>query len=142
MIGISSSALYPWGNEIIGNPPNLAFVPNNFLSFHSNLNFFKRFYNVVHTFYFNYIFHQLTSAQSDSIRKYVDPNTPGVRELENNMALVLTNTHPSLNGARPHVPALIEVGGLHVQEQFEVDEIPAVRFVLNHFIYLYAVLLI
>lgn len=134
VIGISSSTLYPWGHDMIGNPENLAFSTNNLWGYAEKLTFSYRFYNVLHTFYYKYFFNYYTSQQTDIIRKHFGSNTPNIRELEKSLALILTNSHPALQGAKPHVPALIEVGGLHVQD--DGPEISKVIFVFSFIYYI------
>ncbi|XP_076393332.1 UDP-glucosyltransferase 2 isoform X3 [Megachile rotundata] len=117
IIGVSSSALYPWAYEYIANPENLAFAPNILLSYMENMNFFQRLYNFLHHKYNVHVFRQASSIQTEMIRKYVSPDLPDIRELEKKLAMILVNSHSSWNGIRPSTPALIEVGGLHVQEE-------------------------
>ncbi|XP_043682853.1 UDP-glucosyltransferase 2-like isoform X4 [Vespula pensylvanica] len=116
VIGVSTSDLYPWHHHLIGNPENLAIFPNNLLKYSNGMNFWQRTYNVLTTIYNKIYFNHLTEYQDEQIRKYVGPNLPGVRELEKNISLILVNTYFSLNGIRPITQALIEVGGLHIQD--------------------------
>ncbi|XP_015113243.1 UDP-glucuronosyltransferase 2B20 [Diachasma alloeum] len=116
VIGISSAALYPWSNDMIANPENLAFVPNNLLEYKKSMNFWDRLYNFLHTFYYKRYFDYHTSAQDDIIRKHFGANSPGIREVERDLALIIVNSHYALNGVKPTTPGLIEVGGLHVQD--------------------------
>lgn len=116
VIGVSSSALYPWANPFIANPENLAFVPNNLLDYVKQMNFWQRTFNTLNTLFNKMYFNYFTQHQDELIKKYVGPNMPSVRELERNISMILVNSHFSLNGVRPMTPALIEVGGLHVQE--------------------------
>lgn len=125
---MSSSALYPWGNDLVANPENLAFVPNNFLQYTERMNFWNRFYNVVHNIYSKLCFNYYTSSQSLLVKNYFGDDAPDIRELENNLALILTNSYFSLNGVKPKTPALIEVGGLHVQD--DDSEIPLVSKII------------
>lgn len=41
---------------------------------------------------------------------------PGVRELESSLSLILVNSHASLTNTKPITPALIEIGGLHIED--------------------------
>lgn len=125
VIGLSSAALYPWGHATIGNPKNLAFVPNNLLDYVPPMTFWQRLYNTVHDMYADLSFRYYSSPQDEIIKKYFGEDTPGVRELERSVALVLANSHPALSGPRPVTPALIEVGGLHVQD--DGTELPRVN---------------
>ncbi|KAG7207214.1 hypothetical protein KM043_008892 [Ampulex compressa] len=116
IVGVSSSILYPWAHDIIANPDNLAYVPNNVLSMSRDMNFWDRLYNTVHTVFNKMYFNHLTRAQDKDIENFIGPGMPSVRDLEQSVALVLTNSHISLTGIQPMTPALIEIGGLHVQD--------------------------
>ncbi|XP_035737135.1 UDP-glucuronosyltransferase-like isoform X1 [Vespa mandarinia] len=116
VIGVSSSALYPWHNHIIGNPENLGILPNNLLNFKTPMNFWQRTYNFLHTVFNKIYFDHLTKYQDEQIRKYVGPNLPSVRQLEKNISMILVNSYFTLNGIRPLTQAHIEVGGLHIQD--------------------------
>ena len=132
VVGLSSAILYPWGNGLIANPDNLAFVSNNMLDFVAPMTFWQRFFNTIHAKYANMLFQYYSSPQNDIIKKYFGESAPGVREVERSLALVLVNSHLALNGPRPVTPALIEVGGLHIQD--DGTELPQVNFssVLSH----------
>lgn len=104
-------------HPMVANPENIAFVPNNCVSFPDRMNFWQRIYNFVHTIFLKFYYYYLTAVQDDIIRQYVGPNMPTVRELEKNVALILVNSHISLNGITSMTPAIVEVGGLHVQDE-------------------------
>lgn len=116
MVAMSSSALYPWAHGMVGNPKNLAFVPNNLLNYVAPMTFWQRLHNTVHDVYCDLAFKYYSSPQDEIIKKYFGKDAPSVRELERSAALVLTNSHPALSGSKPVTPAVIEVGGLHVQD--------------------------
>nr|UEN71111.1 UDP-glucosyltransferase 334AA3 [Meteorus pulchricornis] len=122
VIGMSSCVMYPFNHDVVANPENLAFVPNNLMGHRKNMNLWNRLYNVVNTIYAKVYYNYYTSIQTDMIRKHFGPNMPTVHELEKSIALVLVNSHFSLNGVRPNTPAHIEVGGLHIQDDH--TEIP------------------
>ncbi|XP_054012119.1 UDP-glycosyltransferase UGT5-like isoform X1 [Hylaeus anthracinus] len=117
IVGVSSSALYPWSNDIIANPENLAYLPNNLFDYSSRMNFWQRTYNFVHNLYNKWNFNHITQKQNEIIKKYLGPGIPDIRELERNVSMILANSHISTNGIRAMTPALIEVGGLHIQEE-------------------------
>lgn len=134
IIGVSSSTLYPWGHEIIGNPQNLAFVQNTFLNFKESLDFPSRVYNTIHSAMNKLLFDYSTLDQDRLIKKHFGPNASGVRELENKVSMILANSHPSLNGNRPTVPALVEVGGLHVYDEDDKQLSPVKIIFMDLFI--------
>jgi len=106
--------MYPWLNELVAQPENLAFVPNNCLAFNTPMNFWQRTYNVLHTFYYKIYFYYLTKPQDDIVRKYFGPNLPSVWKMK--PALVLINSHIVLNGIQPLTPAVVQVGGIHIRD--------------------------
>jgi glucuronosyltransferase len=47
-------------------------------------------------------------------KKYFGNSTSLPSEIERNISLVMVNTHFSVDYPRPLVPAMIEVGGMHI----------------------------
>lgn len=129
VVGASSAHLYPWLNAIIANPPNFAFMPNNFLDYAPPMNFWQRLWNTVYSGFNTAYFRYLTQDQDKIMKKYLGDNTPSLAEIESNVSLVLVNTHISLNGGRPITSALVEVAGLHIEDEHE--ELPKVWFAIN-----------
>ncbi|XP_031829094.1 UDP-glycosyltransferase UGT5 [Nomia melanderi] len=116
VIGVSSATLYPWHNDIIGNPENLAFAPNNLLSFSQPMSFLDRTYNFLHTTYHKLNFQSYASKQTEIIREYFGEDMPDIRTLERSVAMIFVNSFRSINGIKDSTPGYIEVGGVHVQE--------------------------
>ncbi|KAM0729641.1 UDP-glycosyltransferase UGT5 [Formica fusca] len=117
LIGVSTTSLYPWLPPLIAQPENLAFIPNNCLSFTSPMNFWQRLYNTLHTLYSKLYFNYLTRVQDEIIRKHFGHDMPSVREIESKIALILINSHFTLNRIQPKIPATVDVGGLHIQDE-------------------------
>ncbi|CAL1675285.1 unnamed protein product [Lasius platythorax] len=117
LIGVSTTSLYPWLPPLIAQPENLAFVPNNCLSFTGRMNFWQRVYNTMHTVYNKLYFNYLTKVQDEIIRKHFGSDMPSVREMESKVALILINSYMALNRIQPKTPAAIDVGGLHIQDE-------------------------
>ncbi|XP_067210641.1 UDP-glycosyltransferase UGT5-like [Linepithema humile] len=115
VIGVSSTVLYPWLYQIIAQPHNVAFVPNNCITgLTGSMNFLERLYNTVNMAYNNLLFNYLTSGQDEILKEHFGPNIPSVRELERKVALILVNSHIAVNIIQPTTPAVVDVGGLHV----------------------------
>ncbi|XP_036145525.1 uncharacterized protein LOC105840599 [Monomorium pharaonis] len=119
LIGVSTTSLYPWLPPMIAQSENLAFVPNNFMSFPGSMTFWQRLHNTVSAFWDKLYFNYITRQQDKLIREHFGPDMPGVRELERKLSLVLINSHIALNGIQPRTPAAVDVGGLHVQDEDE-----------------------
>lgn len=117
IIAASSAVEYPWVSAFTGNNDNPAIVPNALFMAFGQMSFWQRLKNT--WIYYNEIwkFRSLTEdIQTDLMRKYISPNIPNIREIENSVALTLVNSHPVLYGVKPVVPTLVQVGGLHVEE--------------------------
>ncbi|XP_008191816.1 UDP-glycosyltransferase UGT5 isoform X4 [Tribolium castaneum] len=117
LIGISSSTIMYWMNERFGNPSHPAYIPNNLLDFSDKLSFFERIENLlvglVHQAFFTYY----ASRNDEQIaRKYLGQDLPPIENVIMNSSLLLVNTHFSLNLPRALVPAVVEVGGIHINK--------------------------
>lgn len=117
IIAISSNALFDFMNDPFGNPINPAFVPSSLVTYSQKMNFGERLWNTFFTFYMKNSFNQHIRAQDEYVEKYFGPGYPTVYELQKDVALVLVNSHFILNGIRPMTPAVVEVGGLHIQDE-------------------------
>lgn len=64
---------------------------------------------------------------------------PQLDELAQNYSLVLSNSHFSINEVRPLVPALVEVGGLHLDDSQKLPKvtkpIKGLRIFMYKFLY-------
>ena len=145
MIAYSASVLHDWMNEPFGNPANPSFVPSFGLNYAGKMNFKQRLFNTITQFITNAIFKYKTASQNKFVEEYFGPDFPDVYELHKNVSLVLVNSHYSLNGVKPHTNAVIEIGGLHVQDYGE--KLPVVsnqNFILScyilYFLYFYSIL--
>jgi hypothetical protein len=56
-------------------------------------------------------------------KQHFGPDVPPIAELKKRTSLIIANTHFSLHVAKPTVPALIEVGGLHITENGTLPEV-------------------
>ncbi|XP_008191815.1 UDP-glycosyltransferase UGT5 isoform X1 [Tribolium castaneum] len=113
VIGVSSSTVMHWTNEIFANPTNPAYVPNNLLNFSDRMAFWERVENFVlglwQTFY--YEFFMLPDGEEIAKRFH---NFASLRDIVFNSSLLLVNSHFTLNLPRPLVPAVVEIGGVHI----------------------------
>lgn len=116
-IGLSSSNLLPTHNDRIGNPDNPSYIPNLFLPFSDKMTLPDRMLNTwsvlaikfIKTYYFDVTSYKIAS-------KYFGSDMPSLESIAKNVSLVLVNTHHTLNKPRPLVPAVIQVGGIHIKE--------------------------
>nr|QVG59853.1 UDP-glucuronosyltransferase [Nilaparvata lugens] len=116
-ISVSSSALLPTGGLRFAHSHHPAFVPNVFSTYSDKMSYFERFHNTFSTVAMQLMRKYYYDVAAERIaRKYFGSAMPPLDEIAKNTSLVLVNTHPSLNRPRPQVPAVIDVGGMHIKD--------------------------
>lgn len=116
-MSIISSTYLPWSYDRVGNPNNPSYISTVLTKATNNLNFFQRITNTL-----NYIFHLkiLWNVFSDwptekFLKETYGSKTPHVNDIVYNTSMVFVNTHFTLDGPRPLVPNMVEIGGIHVK---------------------------
>lgn len=61
------------------------------------------------------------------LKKNFGPDTPYINDIVYNTSMVFVNGHFTLDGPRPLVPNMVEIGGIHVKEP---RPLPAVNHTL------------
>ena len=131
MVAVSSAVEYPWVSHFTGNNDNLAIVPNALVMVFGEMNFWQRLHNVIVNYQQVQKFHALTEeSQTESMRRYIDPKMPNIREIENSVALTLVNSHPLLFGTKPVIGGLVQIAGVHIEENDSV--LPNVGFKMQN----------
>ncbi|XP_069671922.1 UDP-glucosyltransferase 2-like [Periplaneta americana] len=122
-IGMTSSVSFPWGSDRVGTPDHPAYISNYFLPFNSHMNLGERIINTVvnQAIKIGYDFF-VDSRIDELLKKYHGEDIPPITQLKKNISLLLVNSHYSLNGVRPTVPAFVEVGGIHIQQNGELPK--------------------
>jgi len=113
----------------VGRPNPYSFVPDEFIEYTDNMNFWLRMYNTV-LGTFKHVGRQLIllPTQNAVLHKYFNytDNLPPVWELEYKTSLVLLNTHHSFSYPKPLMPNYVQVSGMHVKPP---KKLPQVRYV-------------
>ncbi|XP_075232024.1 UDP-glycosyltransferase UGT5-like [Lycorma delicatula] len=123
-IALSSCTLFPWANSRFGNPDNPSYVSVIFNGYQNRMNFWQRTYNTVTLIFSKLAFNYFYTRESDYFgKKYFGNDLPPLAEIGKNTSLILVNTHYSLHGSRPFVPAVIEVGGIHVKPPKKLSQV-------------------
>ncbi|XP_065332906.1 uncharacterized protein LOC135934838 [Cloeon dipterum] len=124
LILISSMNGLHWINHAVGNPAPLSYYPNPMLTYTDRMEFSERLTNFLFTKVWdlgNYFYYY--PKQNELKEKFFGPGLPDVREIERNASLVLLNAHFTTTFPRPLVPAMVEVGGMHVSPK--TNKLPA-----------------
>ncbi|CAH2094518.1 unnamed protein product [Euphydryas editha] len=114
VVGILSSVPLPWVNEQLGNPEGTAYIPAYMMGFGQRMNLWERFANTVAVIFAKISYKIMSQIPSQAIADRLFGPGPKLETLAQNYSVVLANSHFSINEVRPLVPALVEVGGLHL----------------------------
>ena len=125
---MSSNSLFDFMNDPFGNPMNPSFIPSSLVSYDQNMNFWQRVLNTISTIFMKSIYNYHIRKQDKFVKKYFGNGYTNVYDLQKDVALVLVNSHFVLNGIRPMTHAVVEVGGLHIQD--EGEKLPQVGLLL------------
>ncbi|ERL89093.1 hypothetical protein D910_06470, partial [Dendroctonus ponderosae] len=116
-IVMTSSANLPWAADRFGLPDNPSYIPTYFMGSVSKQDFFGRMMNTWTLIRSKMLYRLHSTIPSNKLAKeFFGPEMPDLDVLAYNTSLQLVNSHFSVNNARPLVPNVVEVGGLHVGE--------------------------
>ena len=134
VIGLSSCAAMPWHYERMGLPENPSITPSLFMPYADKMEFKERLANWLGHYGMKTLYNIFSNKDSNEfIKKYIGDNIPDVRELVKKTNMFFVNQHYSLSGAKPLVPAVIELGGIHIKEQKPLDKVSESKlFFINY----------
>lgn len=118
LIGFLSLGMLASTNRAIGNPILPAYCPDMLLGYAHHMTFWQRVFNAYVQFKMLQKWDEgVYGVQEALLRKYFGPDLPKVYDTERNMSLILTNNHWSMNYPRPNLPSVIELTGLHIEQE-------------------------
>jgi glucuronosyltransferase len=93
-----------------------SYVPAPFLKYTDKMTFSERFMNTICFQFenFAYALYHLPS-QRKLYKKYFPNAKKSFDEIYKNSAIIFLNNHVSASSARPYLPSMIEIGGIHVE---------------------------
>lgn len=120
---LKSSVIF---RQFTGNPDGVAYTASPFLNFKGPMSFGQRLANFVTisaehlvTWAVNYFVHEPIYRRNFPPDRYAS-----LDETRKNISLVLTNYHFSQGSIEAYLPAMVEVGGMHIGR--ETAELPQV----------------
>nr|AEW43142.1 UDP-glycosyltransferase UGT47A2 [Helicoverpa armigera] len=116
VVGLLSSVPLPWVNEQLGNPEATSYVPSYMVGYGQRMTLWERFSNTMAVIIAKVLYRYKSQIPSQAISDRLFGPGPKLESLAENYSLVLSNSHFSINEVRPLVPALVEVGGLHLDD--------------------------
>ncbi|XP_050079134.1 UDP-glucosyltransferase 2-like [Anopheles maculipalpis] len=116
LVGLSSCALMPWHYDRIGLPDTPSYIPSEFSTFSEEMSFLERAENWLVTRLVKILYRAVQISDNRLLQaKFPNADIPDVNEIVTNTSLILVNQHYTLSGARPLVPSVIEIGGVHIK---------------------------
>ncbi|KAG7298068.1 hypothetical protein JYU34_018838 [Plutella xylostella] len=116
VVGLLSSVPLPWVNEQLGMPDAPAYVPSYMMGYGQRMSLWERFSNTAAVIWAKILYKYKSQIPSQAVADRLFGPGPSLETLAQNYSLVLSNSHFSINEVRPLVPAMIEVGGLHLDD--------------------------
>ncbi|XP_023036443.1 UDP-glycosyltransferase UGT5 [Drosophila willistoni] len=117
LIALSTGGALTFISDMVGSPAPPSFVPHIMLSFGDHMTFYERLVNVLFLAYERFLLdYYYLPKQAEIYREFFPHNKHNFYEMRRNASLVLINQHFSLGFPRPYAPNMIEVAGLHVDD--------------------------
>lgn len=117
-------------SDFSGNTLPYSYVPGAGMIMSDDMSFLHRIIMTSVNVLFNFFFAPRSNkAHHEILKKYFD-DPPTIEELQQNVALILSNSHFSFETPRPYTPNIIPIGGFHIEES---QLLPKVRYLVNRF---------
>lgn len=124
VIGLSSCALPPWHFDSIGSPIIPSFMPSLFTQYSDKMTFMDRFYNYINVYGMKFLHQTLINSYTNTfLRQQFGEAIPPIDELERNASLIFLNQHYSVTGAKPFLPSIVEIGGIHMKDEKPLEPV-------------------
>lgn len=122
----TTSAPLVWYHSQFGLPYNPSYIPNLYSGFGVKMNFLQRIQNLiintVHSYYFDNI---QEPVNYELAKKFFGDDLQDFETTVSNATLFMVNSHFTIMGARPLVPSVLEIGGVHIGP---TKPVPKVRY--------------
>ncbi|XP_063536413.1 UDP-glucosyltransferase 2-like [Cydia strobilella] len=117
IVALLSSGVMPWSPGRIGLADNPSYVPTVSTAFLDKMTFIERLENTLLQLYFKWWYrYNIQVKEQEIIEKHFGRKITDLSDLGKNISLMLLNTFHGLNGARPLLPGVVEVGGMHLDQ--------------------------
>lgn len=116
IIGVNTFDGVYWNDVYTGNESPFSYVPNVFLGLPDKMSFRQRLSNTIYSQIekFTYNFYHLRNQQK-LYEKYFPKATQTFDEVHKSLSVLFMNSHVSTSSARPFLPNMIGINGIHIQ---------------------------
>lgn len=123
-ITYTPNVLFPWLSDRMGEPDNPAYVQHFFLGSKPMMNFVERVHNVILYVASVWINDYWASEVTDKLyRTELGSDTLLSKDIVRNTSLMFMYTIQGSSPPLPHVPNVIDVGGMHIKEPYPLPEV-------------------
>ncbi|XP_077283164.1 UDP-glucosyltransferase 2-like [Arctopsyche grandis] len=119
VVAMQSHVFLPWTFERFDQPENPSYIVNFFFPFPSRMTFFERMENAFFHYSDKLLYAHFSKGYQNILQNNLNRTIPRLEEVAKNTSILLSNTHYTLNGVKPLVPAIVEVGGVHLKRTLE-----------------------
>ncbi|CAG9767021.1 unnamed protein product [Ceutorhynchus assimilis] len=131
---VTSSYPKPSRVERFGLPESTGYIPTGFAQgFSTEMSLFDRIVNTWQYIEATYVINSYNEIIDETTRDFFGPEMPSLSDLAYNSSLLLMNTHFSIHFARPLVPNVVEVAGLHIEEPQPLNQIKQLKIRVIYF---------
>lgn len=116
LILVSSIGANGWVNSLVGNPAPYSYISEMFMCYSDHMTFFQRLKNTLFAIAMELNRNLYFFPRQNEILQECFPNPPHLNDLLYNVSLIFLNSHVSTNQPKPHVPAMVEIGGYHIKQ--------------------------
>lgn len=109
-----------YSKSYIGNPIGASHIPSNFLNHKGYMTFWKRVQNIF-ALMFEFVFQIVLDYFINEpyyVKNFPSDKYPSFTEMKKEISLVLVNNHFSTGTIEASLPALVEVGGLQMKNDY------------------------
>ncbi|XP_050427170.1 UDP-glucosyltransferase 2-like [Adelges cooleyi] len=116
LLSVMSSSHLPWSYDRVAGPDNPSYIPTIVTRVAGKMDFKQRMINTFYYVYFKIAWKYYSEWPADEfLKENFGPNTPYINDILYNTSMVFVNGHFSLDGPRPLVPNMVEIGGVHLK---------------------------
>lgn len=117
VLGVNTFDGVYWNDVFTANQPPSSYIPMVFLGLPDRMTYVERLKNTIYTQLEMFAYHFVNLRSQRKLYEKYFPNTnKSFDEVHKNLSVLFMNSHTSTSSARPLMPNMIEINGIHVQD--------------------------
>ena len=132
VIGISAFGALALHHNIVGNPTHPVLYPDLLFGFYNiDVSMWKKIKSVLWSLFSRHYYHgDLVPRVHNTAKKYFEENLPYLGDLERAQSMLFLNVNPLLYPLRPNVPAVVDMGQMHIRPVKPIPEVSTINTTL------------